>query len=260
MSSKSPEEMFAEAQRLEAEAAEADEESAAGRKLRAQAAELRVEALGERVYPAVICTTCYHVTGWTGADGSCDSCVRRALLSAAYSDPHGGWVVVDDVRPRSPKTPGPPLRARLAALARRGAAADRAWVSRVEPDETGPVSPEPRFELEVAKREEIEAADGSGIVIRFETLTHRFGETDWIPLETTKIGRGAVLVPTEFSAGLPIEQLAEAWGDFRGAVDAFNESEWAKQSQAREAARLAEQQRDDTLRHQRHVSDLLDER
>jgi hypothetical protein len=249
-------ELFAEAKSLEAEAIRADEESPAGRNLRKQASELRLKALGHRVYPAVICSSCLHVTGWTSADGVCDSCLRRAQLRAAYSDPHGGWVGVNDVRPaRKPLA----LRARLSAL-RGGAAGEHVWLSRVEPGETGPTSSERGYELEVAKREEIEAADGSGIVIRFSTRRYRFGDADWMPLETTKIARGALLVPAEFSAGLPIEQLAEAWGDYRGAVDSFNESAWAEVSQTREAARVAEQQRRDLLHDQRHVADLLDER
>lgn len=90
MSSKTSEELFAEAERLEAEAFQGDSESDAGRKLRADAAELRVKALGDRVYPVLICARCYHVTGWTSADGSCDSCLRQAQLDAAYRDPHGG--------------------------------------------------------------------------------------------------------------------------------------------------------------------------
>jgi hypothetical protein len=260
MSSETREELFVEAQSLEADAVEADEESAAGRELRAQAARLRVQALGERVYPVVICATCYAVTGWTSAEGSCDSCLRRAQLHAAYSDPHSGWVAVDDRRPASQRPSAPPLRLRLSALLGRGAGDDRTWLARVEPDETGPVSPEPGYELEIAKREEIAAADGSGIVIRFSTLRHRFAEGDWVPLQTTKIGRRAVLVPGEFSAGLPIEQLAEAWGDFRGAVDAFNRRAWAHDSQTREAARLAREEREEVLREQQHVADLLDER
>ena len=260
MSSKTPEELFAEAERLDAEAVAADEESASGRELRAQAAELRVQALGERVYPVVICATCYSVTGWTSVEGACDSCLRRAQLNAAYRAPHGGFVVVNDLRRASPKPAAAPLRARLSALLGRGAGVERTWLSRVEPDETGPGSPEHGYELEIAKREEVEAADGSGIVIRFSTLRHRFGEADWVPLETTKIGRGALLVPSEFSAGLPIEQLAEAWGDYRAEVNSFNRRNWASESQTREATRLAQKQREDTRREQQHVSDLLDER
>jgi hypothetical protein len=228
--------------------------------LRAQAARLRVEALGDRIYPVVICATCYRVTGWTNADGSCDSCVRSAQLRAAYSDPHGGWVGVTDARSSSREPPALPLRARLSTFLKRGNTVERAWLSRVEPDETGPASAERGFEVEVAKREEVDAADGSGMVIRFSSLTHRFGDADWIPLETTKIAHSAVLVPAEFSAGLPIEQLAEAWGDYRGAVESFNERAWAQESQAREAARIAAQQREDALRDQQHVDDMLDER
>ena len=57
----------AEARRLEDEAIEAGEETAKGRELRAQAAALRVRALGERVYPVLVCGQCFTVTGWLSA-------------------------------------------------------------------------------------------------------------------------------------------------------------------------------------------------
>jgi hypothetical protein len=254
-----PEELLAEAQRLEAEAFRGDEESPGGRTLRARAAALRVEALGDRVYPVVICAACYRVTGWTSAAGVCDSCVRSAELNEAYTDPRGGWVEVTDIRSASTQWPGLPLRNRLLGLVARGATVDRAWLSRVEPDDTGPASPERGFELEGANREEIGAADGSGFVIRFSSRTYRFDHAGWVPLETTRIARSGMLVPAEFSAGLPIEQLAEAWGDFRAAVDSFNGRAWANESVSRDTDRAARQEREDTLRNQEHVADMLDD-
>jgi hypothetical protein len=259
MADQTPEELLAEAQAFEADAVRAGEESAAGHALRAQAADVRVRVLGTRVYPVLICATCHHVTGWTSAAGVCDLCLRSAKLNSAFSDPHGGWVAVNDTRTASAKRSALPLRARLSALTARGAAVDHAWLARVDPDETGPAAPEHGYELEVAMRDEVVAADDSGLVVRFATRTNRFEHAAWVRLETTRIARGALLVPAEFSAGLPIEQLAEAWGDYRAAVDAFNARAWATASQARDDEHAALQARDEAVRDQRDVADLLDE-
>ena len=259
MADETPEGLFAEAQRLDAQAVTAGRETEAGRASRSQAAALRVKALGERAYPVLICSACYSVTGWTGAGGKCDVCLRAAELHAAFSDPHSGWVHVDDRR--SPEAPHPkkPFRERLSVLGRRKSAANRAWLIRVDPGGTGPVSPEEGYELEAATRDEVATPDGSGMLVRFATCTHRFTGGDWAALGTTRIARGATHIPGEFSAGLAIEQLAEAWGDFRAAVDAFNRSAWAQESARRAAALAAGQEREDALRDQRNVADLLDE-
>jgi hypothetical protein len=253
-----PDALFAEAEQLDMQAVQAGEDSEVGRRLRSQAAALKVKALGARVYPVVICSACFSVTGWTGADGKCDACLRAAQLHAAFSDPHGGWVQVGARRPVAPG-PGKSFRAQLSSFAGRGRTGDHAWLSRVAPGDTGPSAPESGYELEVAKRDEVAAVDGSGMVVRFTTLRHRFGGTEWIPLETTRIARGATHVPSEFSAGLPIEQLAEAWGDYRGAVDAFNSAAWSQESARRDATRRAEQLHQETVRDQARVADLLDE-
>jgi hypothetical protein len=259
------EELVAEADRLDARAIEAGEESPQGRELRGSASALRVQALGERIYPVLVCRECFAVTGWLSADGFCDSCVRRAQLDAAYSAPHGGWVAVDDMRPPAsePKAPGGSLRSRLASLRHPREAHDRAvvraWMVHVRPDETGPIEPEQGYEVELAKREELEAADRSGMVIRFHTATAVFGGGDWSERETTRIAHRDILVPPEFPASLPVEQLVEAWGDYQAAVDGFNRRAWAGQSERREAQRQADAAHADALREQRDVVDLLDE-
>jgi hypothetical protein len=259
-----PDELFAQARSQEAEAIRAGEETEQGRKLRAKAAELRVRALGERIYPVLVCSSCFRVTGWTDAAGDCDHCLRERQFRSAFADPHAGWVSMADTRLPSAKLLRPPIRARLAARIGLSTALDKAssreWLALVEPDETGPISPEPGYETEVAKRDEAPAADGSSnIVIRFSTATHRFSERAWQRLETTRIGSTDLLVPPEFSAGLPIEQLAEAWADYGASVDAFNARVWEQQAQSREAARQAQQAEEDALREQRHVTELLRE-
>jgi len=256
--------LLVQAKRLEAEAIEAGEDGATGRQLRGKAAALRVEALGERIYPVLVCEACFVLTGWRSDDGRCDGCLRRAQLKAAYSDPHGGWVAVGDARPNPghASRPSAPLRNRLSSLRHPRRAHQRAlvlaWMTHVRPDETGPIEPEDDYEVEVAKREELEAADRSGMILRFSSATHRFRDSVWIERETTRIAWRDILVPGEFPAALPVEQIVEAWGDYKAAVDAFNRSVWAAQSEQREAERVMHAAHQDALREQRGVIDLLD--
>jgi hypothetical protein len=255
----SAEELSKQALELDAEAARAGDESATGRKLRAQAAELRIRAIGERIYPVSFCASCFRLTGWTDAAGNCDSCVRRRQLLAAYADPHGDLVPMA-TPPEPARVAGKPLRSRLAALVDPGDAANREWLSLVEPDDTGPISPEAGFELEVARRDETPAADdSSAIVIRFFTTTAHFDGKTWERRGTTRIRHAEILVPTEFSAGLPIEQLTEAWGDYGNAVALYNRAAWQRERDAREQQRQAQQAGRDTLAGQQHVTELLHE-
>src|SRR5581483_1067961 len=146
MSSSAPDpDPLAEAKRLEAQAIDEGEESTSGRELRAKAAALRVQALGKRSYPVLVCQGCFAVTGWLSRDERCDICVREDQLEAAYSDPHGGWVALAPARvqqPQEPKPEGATLRGRLLGLKHPGEAHQRtlvaAWMVRVRPDETGP--------------------------------------------------------------------------------------------------------------------------
>jgi hypothetical protein len=255
-------ELLAKAHGLEAEAAKAGGETHSGLELRRQSAELRIRALGEKSYPVLICTECARVTGWTSATGRCDSCLRRAQLQAAYADPHGGFVVLDDGRPprHEHQHHGPgTLALLLGGHAARERAVIDAWLERVDPDTTGPIDPEDGFELEVAHRDQVVAADGMGTLIRFRSASHRFSGNDWIELETTRIGRDGVLIPDEYSAALPADQLVEAWLDYKQAVEEFNRSRWSNESTRREAARIAEEAREDAMREQRDVAQLLDE-
>lgn len=256
-------ELLADARRLEAQAATVGEDGSSGRELRAQAASVRVRALGERSYPIVVCQSCYRVTGWTDAAGRCNSCIEAARLREAFADPAGGWVELGDVRQTAPKRSGLPLRARLAASVGRRQGLDRAvalaWRTHVAPAETGPAAPEAGWELEVAKRSETDAPDGTGVLVQFTTARYRFDGAAWLALERTKISQAELLIPAEFSAGLPVEQLAEAWVDYQSAVAAFNRDAWERCSAERDADREAREEHADRLLRQRHVSELLDE-
>src|SRR5262249_55025046 len=150
----------------------------------------------------------------------------------------------DDERPEPP-----PLTARIAALLGHRDALERAvagaWLERVEPDVTGPIAPEAGFELEGADRDEVEAPDGSGIVVRFSTVGHRSTGEDWARLASSRIGSRDLLVPSEFPGGLPMEQLAEAWADWQAAIELFNRAAWQRASRSREAERQAREARDE---------------
>jgi hypothetical protein len=134
-----------------------------------------------------------------------------------------------------------------------------AWLERVDPDTTGPIDPEEGFELEVAHRDQVVAADGMGTLIRFRSASHRFSGNDWIELETTRIGRDGVLIPDEYSAGLPADQLVDAWLDYKQAVEEFNRDRWSKESARREADRFEAEAREDAMREQRDVAEILEE-
>jgi hypothetical protein len=263
MPPQTPDELLEAARALESQAIAVGEDGAEGRRLRAQAADLRRQALGPKVYPVLVCSSCLRITGWTSTDGRCDSCLRTAQLEASFANPHGGWVSVAGTRPPPGGDAGeaPPLAARISALLRRRSALDRAvaWMERVDPGRTGPIEPEDGFELETAEREEAEAADGSGILVRFSTVTRRYAGGRWPALESTRLGRSSLLVPDEFSAGLPMEQLAEAWADYRAEVGELNRAAWDRGSARREAEREAREAREQTLAEQRRTSELLDE-
>lgn len=266
MSSAAPDpDLIEQAKQLETQAIEQGEETAAGRELRSKAAALRVQALGQRSYPVLVCQNCFAVTGWLDGNQHCDSCLRREQLEAAYHDPRGGWVSLapTGVAIAAPKPQGAPIRNRLGALRRSHEARDQAlvaaWMTRVRPDETGPIAPESGYQVEVAKREELEAADHSGMVVRFRTATHQFNDSSWAELPTTNISRHDVLVPKEFSAGLSAEQIVDAWNDYKTAVDAFNRRAWDDSSEQREARREADNAHSDAIREQRDVLELLDE-
>jgi len=243
-----------EARRLEDEAIEAGEQSPKGRELRAKAAALRVQALGERVYPVLVCSNCFALTGWTDENGVCDTCVRASKLTSDFSDAHSGWV--DLGAPRVVGSGSQPRRRRFSL--RRQREVDT-WLSRVDPGGTGPIAPEERYALEVARRDELEAADGSGLIVRFRTATCRFADGAWVDETSSDIAARDLLVPTEFGASLPAEQLAEAWGDFRAAVHEFNRRVWSEESGRRERRRQADAARADAMREQRGAADLLDE-
>jgi hypothetical protein len=104
------------------------------------------------------------------------------------------------------------------------------------------------------------APKGATSVIRFSTSISRFEGTGWKRLDAARAARADLRSSTEFPADLPVEQLAEAWGDYyRNAVHAFNRSTWLRESDSRERERQAEDERREALARQQHVAGLLQE-
>ena len=201
------------------------------------------------------CSSCFHLTGWLSTRGTCDTCVRREQLQAAFADPHGGWVSLEPVAPPAASA----HRKSGVFRRRRDERVVASWLRHVEPGDTGPVDPEAGYELEVAVRDEVELTDGTGILVRFATAAHRFDGADWVRLAGTRATRSAIPNPTEFPASLPVEQLVEAWGDYQQAVAGFNRRAWAQLSERREAEQAALEAHEAALREQRHTADLLRE-
>lgn len=97
------------------------------------------------------------------------------------------------------------------------------------------------------------------MLVRFSTATQQFVGREWVQLESTRASQTQLLVPAEFSEGLAVERLVEAWLDYKAAVYAFNQRFWSSESTDREARRVAHLNHDLTVQEQRNVFELLDE-
>jgi hypothetical protein len=248
-----PLELIEQAQALDNRASAADCSEHDAEQLRKQAAELRKQSLGERPYPVLICGACLRLTGWLTEAGLCVFDAERL----ASRETTGFY----DVRDASHVVATPPSPAWRRAAHALGVTSkrDRAkrWLLHVDPDRTGPVDPEDGFELEAAVRSQRPKPEGVGSLVCFDSQSVRFEYSDWREIPTTHGGKPRVLVPREFPASLPMEQLAEAWADFCEEVADHNAEIWDAQRSRRDQAgqRTAEQQAADEL--ERGTSSLL---
>ena len=176
--------LLAKADALDDEALEAS--GAKQDELRKRAAGLRVEALGAKPYPVLVCASCYDLTGWLDDDGVCATDAMRRLQDSA-----GGFVDVRDDRPRYEDAPAPAGRriARALGLGRRRDRT-REWLEWIEPGETGPVDPEEGWEIEAPLSFERPAPSGPHLLVHFDTQSLRFEDGAWRPADTTR-GRQA---------------------------------------------------------------------
>jgi hypothetical protein len=225
-----------------------------------EAAAVRRRALGEKPYPVLVCSACFKLTGWLGSADRCDTCIDEELRKAAYSDASGGWVdVTGGPRERSAERRATAWKRAAAAVGWRGPLRQERvaiWMAHVEPGETGPMDAEDGFEIAVADRIEDAPPEGSDLLVRFCVRAVRFERDRWQPF--VGVGLPDPLTPDVFPASLPIEQLAEAWSDFRGEVDERNRARWSAEAERREREREADEELRRARREQRGTSQLLD--
>ena len=189
-------ELLAQAAALDAEAIAAHSDDRPQAALRRQAAELRVQALGPKPYPVLICSSCFRLTGWLGADGVCapepaPSQARERRLARQRA-----------ARPL-PAESGPLLRRMRRTLGvGQPPRTARGRGSRVEPGETGPVAPEEGWELEVPVKYEQEAPEGHDLLVYFDVASVRFEYGAWRPVDGSHSGKPYRLGPREFAASL----------------------------------------------------------
>ena len=207
--------------------------------LRERAAGLRLEALGDKPYPVLVCSTCFSLTGWLDADGVCAEDAMRQQQDGA-----GGFVDIRDDRPRYEDAPAP-LGRRVARVLGLGRRRDRAreWLMWVEPGTTGPVDPEEGWEIEAPLSFEQPAPSGPHLLVHFDTQSLRFEDGAWRPADTTRGGKVRRLVPREFPASLATDALAEAWSDFKEEVAEHNRAVWSAEAERRAAAVSAAEER-----------------
>ena len=221
--------------------------------LRKRAAGLRVQALGEKPYPVLVCSACFSLTGWLDENGVCETDAMRRL-----QDSSGGWVDIRDDRPRYEDGPSPVGR-RVARALGLGRGRDRAreWLMWTAPGETGPVDPEEGWETEAPLSFERPAPSGPHLLVHFDTRSLRFEDGAWRPADTTRGGKLRRLVPREFPASLATDALAEAWSDFKEEVAAHNRAVWAAEAERREADAAAEEERRHARELESGTSELL---
>jgi hypothetical protein len=256
---------MSDAERLLAEAGQLEDQArtetlAKARELGMRAAELRMQVLGEKPYPVLVCSECFQLTGWLGSGDRCDVCISSARREASFENPGGSWVsLATDASAFS--TQRASAWKRLAAKFGASAALDKerttAWNAKVDPGETGPFEPEDGFELFGAERGESAAPEGVDLLVRFWLRAYRFENHAWQQIIRT--GGPVPLTPDVFPASLPIDQIAEAWNDYCDEVRRHGAAAWAAECERREGKRQAAQSLADARSEQRGTSGLLDE-
>jgi hypothetical protein len=232
---------------------------ARARELGAEAARLRMEVLGPKPYPVLACSECWQLTGWLGSGERCDVCLASAQREAAFANPHGSFLNLGNEGPNDAPAKAPAWKRWATRLGIRGPLdreREAAWNQRVDPDSTGPPRPEDGFVIFDASRGEWPAPEGDDLLVRFATLAYRFERDCWQRIVAA--GGPTPLTPHAFPASLPMEQLAEAWSDYVGEVQAHNAASWAGEADAREAVRQQAKARAEAQEEQSGTSKLLD--
>lgn len=247
------EELLAKAAALDDDAAHLPAGDVHGHELRRRAAELRVEALGPRPYPVLVCSVCSRLTGWVGKDGACEVDVRRRRQS---EDPDHLGAPDRRVRPADERLP---LSRRIKRMLGVGSSHDRSreWLTKVDPGTTGPIEPEEGWSIEWPVKVEVQAPEGPHLLVVFDVQSYRFEYGAWRECATTPGGKPPGLVPREFSASLSMEALAEAWNDFVGEVARHNARVWAAEQDRRDGVAQDVRERATAYESEHGTSELL---
>jgi hypothetical protein len=246
-------ELQAQAAALDDGAARLPEGDERASELRRRAADLRVQALGQRPYPVLVCSVCFHLTGWVGTDGACATDIRRRQESAQPTQ----LVIVDGRVGRAP------ARVPILRRVRRGlgvqTSRDRVgeWLTKVDPDTTGPVAPEEGWGLEWPVKAEVPAPEGPGLLVVFDVQSYRFEQGSWRECAVTPGGKPRRLVPREFAASLSMDALAEAWNDFEAEVGDHNARIWTAERERRGTVDRVDRERKAAYESERGTSELL---
>jgi hypothetical protein len=224
-----------------------------------EAARLRMEVLGEKPYPVLACRECWRLTGWLGSEDRCDVCISSARREAAYADPEGSFLAVPE--PRAPAS-GRKHAAWKRAAAMLGVggplamARVEAWAEHVDMGVTGPAGPEEGYVAFDAERGEWPAPEGHDLLVRFSTRAYEFRRDAW--QQALHTGGPVALTPHVFPASLPMDQLAEAWTDYRDEIQRWSAARWQAEEAKRESDRQDAEELADAREEQTGTSGLLD--
>jgi hypothetical protein len=127
-------------------------------------------------------------------------------------------------------------------------------------------APGDRFFVWGAERTEIDAPDKSGRLVLFKAGSYRWDGRRFLRQRRPWRSQPKTVTPTVWPATLPLEQLVEAWEEFRVEVAQASQREWARSEQGRERDRESralrqerERQQSETLLGQRGIAELLDD-
>jgi hypothetical protein len=218
-----------------------------------------MQVLGEKPYPVLACTQCWRLTGWLGSEGRCDVCISSARREEAYADPQGSFLAVPETHAEASARKQPAWKRAAAVLGVGGPLAEarlEAWCEHVDMGVTGPPSPEGGFVALDAESDEWPAPEGHDLLVRFTTRAYEFRADGW--QQAAHTGGPVVLTPHVFPASLPIDQLAEAWNDYRDEIDRWSAARWEAEQARREQERADAKELAEAREEQTGTSTLLD--
>jgi hypothetical protein len=169
-------------------------------------------------YPYLTCARCQRPTGWVDYAGACDSCGGKNLnpVTRAQSRAYAG------------------AGRFTLSKARREHQRMKAWLAQTG-DGGGPLVPERGFSLWIPYRYEQLSQDGSETLLKFAVERAQWDGRRFQPVDMHVCWSGDVKnlpkepvwdFPLAFSALEPVEELVDAWWDFKRLVHEHNATEW----------------------------------